>query len=59
MEFVLTVLAWASIAIGGWYFTQANPKVKKNFKKVFILSCWLLVFVIFVQSKLPIGSDIN
>jgi|TARA_B100001248_G_scaffold91108_1_gene67489 uncharacterized membrane protein YhfC len=49
MEFILTVLAWACIAIGGWYFTQANPKVKEKFQKSFhIILLVALVSVIFV-----------
>jgi uncharacterized membrane protein YhfC len=49
MEFILTVLAWAFIAIGGWYFTQANPKIKEKFQKSFrIIFLVALVFVIFV-----------
>ena len=49
MEFILTVLAWAFIAIGGWYFTQANPKVKEKFQKSFhIILMVALAFVIFV-----------
>tara|TARA_B100000886_G_C20148598_1_gene377049 strand:- start:223 stop:390 length:168 start_codon:yes stop_codon:yes gene_type:complete len=49
MEFFLTVLAWAFIAIGGWYFTQANPKVKEKFQKSFnIILLVALVSVIFV-----------
>tara|TARA_Y200000002_G_scaffold332845_1_gene298877 strand:- start:212 stop:379 length:168 start_codon:yes stop_codon:yes gene_type:complete len=49
MEFILTFLAWAFIAIGGWHFTQANPKVKEKFHKSFhIILFAALVFVIFV-----------
>ena len=49
MEFILTVLAWALIAIGGWYFTQANPKIKEKFHKSFhIILLVALVSVVFV-----------
>ena len=55
MEFVLTVLAWACVAIGGWYFTQANPKVKEKFQKSFhIILMVALVFVIFVLIQHPL-----
>lgn len=55
MEFVLTVLVWAFIVIGGWYFTQANPIVKEKFHNSFpIILLFALVFVIFVLIASPL-----
>tara|TARA_X000000950_G_scaffold287936_1_gene402449 strand:- start:122 stop:298 length:177 start_codon:yes stop_codon:yes gene_type:complete len=57
MEFVLTVLVWAFIVIGGWYFTQANPIVKEKFHNSFpIILLFALIFVIFVLIASPLRN---
>tara|TARA_A100001035_G_scaffold99620_1_gene78011 strand:- start:3851 stop:4015 length:165 start_codon:yes stop_codon:yes gene_type:complete len=50
MEFLFTVLAWAVFSVAGFFFLQANPRLKEKVRdKLHIFLLFTLLVVIFVR----------
>jgi hypothetical protein len=50
MEFLFTVLAWGFFSVAGFFFLQANPRVKERVRdKLHIYLLFVFVVLIFIR----------
>tara|TARA_B100001989_G_scaffold19644_1_gene12045 strand:- start:315 stop:479 length:165 start_codon:yes stop_codon:yes gene_type:complete len=50
MEFLFTVVAWGFFSVAGFFFLQANPKLKERVRdNLHIYLLFVLVVLIFIR----------